>query len=421
MNRKPSYLAALTVACALGLAAQAPQPKPVAIVGARIVPVSGADIAVGTVVFAGGKITALGVHADVPRGATIIPGKGLSVYPGMMDDSTTLGIAEVTGAAPGTVDTNELGTFNPQLISSKSVNPTSDIIGTVRANGVTTALVSMRGGVIPAQASVVDLGLYTNDEMSVERETALWINFPSASGGGRGGRGGAAPAPNANPLRELNDYLDAARRYAAVSQPDGDPRPAMAAMKPYVTGQKPVIVSVTTAADIRAALRWGREQHLKLILAGARDAWETIPEIKAAGVPVLYGPVTAMPGSENDPYDAVYSTPGELAKAGIPFALITGSAADSRNLPYNAALAEAYGLASDAALRAITLSPAEILGLDHDLGSLAMGKRANLVVTTGDPLDPRTQIKQVYVDGLLMPESKHQRLYEQWLARPDGK
>ncbi|MGH9481045.1 MAG: amidohydrolase family protein [Terriglobales bacterium] len=410
----------LTVAAALGLAlaAQSPQPKPVAIVGARIVPVEGAVIPSGTIVFAGGKITAMGERAAVPGGATVVSGRGLSVYPGFIDANTTLGIAEVTGAAPGTVDTTELGAFNPQLISSVAVNPTSDIIGTVRANGVTSALVSMHGGLIPAQSSVIDLGVYTNDEMSVRRDAALWINLPSSAGGGRGGRGGLAPEPS-NPLQELGDYLDAARRYAPIASQTGFPQPAMAAMAPYVTGQLPVILAAASAADIRAAIRFGQQQHLKYILAGARDAWQAIPEIKAAGVPVLYGPLTALPTSENDPYDAIYATPAALAKAGIPFAIVTGSAADSRNLPYNAALAEAFGLAPDAALRAITLAPAQILGLDKELGSLVVGKRANLVVTTGDPLDPRTQFKSVYIDGNLMPPSKHQRLYEQWLARPD--
>ncbi|MGH9392689.1 MAG: amidohydrolase family protein [Terriglobales bacterium] len=402
--------------------AQAPQPKPVAIVGARIVPVSAAVIPSGTIVFENGKITALGERAQVPKGASVIPGRGLSVYPGMMDADTTLGIAEVTGAAPGTVDTNELGSFNPQLLASIGVNPGSDIIGTVRANGVTTALVAMRGGLIPSQASIVDLGIYTNDEMSVRRSAALWINLPGSGGGrvGAGGGGRGAAAAGGNPMQELGDYLEAARRYAAASGPIADPDPALAAMAPYVTAKLPVILTAASAADIRAAIAFGRQQHLKFILAGARDAWQVIPEIKAAGVAVLYGPLTAMPASENDPYDAVYSTPAALQKAGIPFALITGSAADSRNLPYNAALAEAYGLSAEEALKSITLSPAQILGLDAELGSLAVGKRANLVVASGDPIDPRSQIKSVYIDGQLMPPSKHQRLYQQWMTRPGG-
>ncbi|MGN6594226.1 MAG: amidohydrolase family protein [Terriglobales bacterium] len=416
---KTQLLAVLTFAAALA-AAQAPQPRPVAIVDARIVPVGAPVIAQGTIVFEHGRITALGAHAPVPKGAEVIRGKGLSVYPGMFDADTTVGIAEISGHAPGTMDVNELGDFNPQLVSSKSVNPTSDILGTVRANGVTTVLVAMRGGRISAQASLVDLGLYTNDEMSLERKTALWINFPS-SRGGRGGRGGAASgASTAEQLQQLADYFDAARRYAPIADKTQFPQPAMAAMAPYVTGKLPVIFSVSAAPDIRAAIKFGQAQHLKFILAGALDAWQVIPEIKAAGCPGLYGPLTSMPSSENDPYDAIYTTPAELAKAGIPFAIVTGSAADSRNLPYNAALAEAYGLAPEAALQAITLSPAKLLGVDSQVGSLAVGKRANLMVTSGDPLDPRTQIQSVYIDGLLMPPSKHKRLYDQWMARPDG-
>jgi imidazolonepropionase-like amidohydrolase len=415
-----SRLLWILAAGAAALVAQAPQPRAVAIVDARIVPVGAPVIAQGTIVFAHGKITALGTHVEVPKGAEIIRGKGIAVYPGMLDADTTVGIAEVSGHAPGTMDVNELGDFNPQLVSGKSVNPTSDILGTVRANGVTTVLVAMRGGRISAQASLVDLGLYTNDEMNLERKAALWINFPS-SRGGRGGRGGAAAGGStAQQLQQLADYFAAARRYAPIAGKTQFPQPAMAAMAPYATGAAPVIFSVSSAPDIRAAIKFGQEQHLKFILAGALDAWQVIPEIKAAGCAVLYGPLTSMPSSENDPYDAIYTTPAALARAGIPFAIVTGSAADSRNLPYNAALAEAYGLAPAAALEAVTISPAKILGVDSQVGTLAVGKRANLMVTSGDPLDPRTQIQSVYIDGLLMPPSKHKRLYDQWMARPDG-
>src|SRR6185312_1319593 len=270
--------------CAAALA-QAPQPKPVAIVDARIVPGVGPVIPSGTIVFENGKITALGAHAAVPKGATVVAGHGMSVYPGLFDADTTLGIAEVTGAAPGTVDTNELGDFNPQLLASIGVNPASDIIGTVRANGVTSALVAMRGGLIPAQASIIDLGIYTNDQMNVRRTAALWINLPSPGGrGGRGGQGGgnADTAAVEARMQSLRDYLADARRYAPVANRIAEPDPAMAAMVPYVTGHAPVIIGVSTEDQIKAAIAFGKAEHLKLILAGARDAWKVIPEIKAS-------------------------------------------------------------------------------------------------------------------------------------------
>jgi len=245
---------------------------------------------------------------------------------------------EVTGQAIGTVDTNELGDFNPQLISSVGVNPTSLVLDATRANGVTTALVTMRGGRIPAQASVIDLGLYTNDEMNVRRGAALWVNLPAGRGGG--GRGAGAERWRLREQRQRrrrrvrrpsSSLTIISTRPGATTQP-----PAMAAtptwptlaMQPYLEGKLPVIVPASAAADIRSAIDWGKKQKVKLVIAGANYAWQAIPDLQAAKnpdgtpVPVLYGPVTTMPGA-NDPYDAVYSAPAALAKANIPFAIIT--------------------------------------------------------------------------------------------------
>lgn len=217
----------------------------------------------------------------------------------------------------------------------------------------------------------------------------------------------------------LRDYWNAARRYAASADHAVDRDLALEAMAPYVSGRLPVILAVQRAEDIRAAIAFGEEMKLHYVLAGCNDAWEAVPELAQHHVPVILGEVTALPDSDNDPYDAPYSNAARLAAAGVPFAIATGSAVDSRNLPYNAALAEAYGLPAEEALKAITLYPAQILGLEHELGTLAPGLRANLIVTNGDPLDVRTTVKYLFIDGQPTSlDNKGLRLYREYGGKP---
>jgi len=416
------------------LAAPAPRQAgtPIAIVHAHIVPVGAPVISDGTLLMQDGTITAVGADVSVPGGATVIDAKGLWVYPGMFDANTTLGIAEIPLGAPGTMDVDEVGDFNPAEAAGVAVNPSSEIIGTTRANGVTTALTAPHGGVISGQGSVIDLGIGTTDQMNVRRDAALWVNFPQHHGQGDfyeryrrllAGEPPASPEERERAYRkqvdQLRDYFSAARRYADVTDHATDRDLAMESMAPYVAGRLPVVFQVDRAEDIRAAVAFGEEMKLKYVLAGCNDAWEAVPTLAEHHVPVILGEVTAMPTSDNDPYDAPYSNAAKLAAAGVPFAIATASAVDSRNLPYNAALAEAYGLPADEALKAITLYPAQILGLQDELGSLAPGKRANVIVTNGDPLDVRTTVRYLFIDGRPTPlDNKGLRLYREYGGKP---
>ncbi len=432
MNR--TLLAALAgTTLAAGLSAQAaPTASPpvrrsaFAITNATIVPVTGPRIASGTVVIQDGKITAVGAGVAVPAGAEVIDGKGLFVYPGLIDSGTRLGLVEI-GSVPGGQDTQELGEFNPQDAVLTAVNPHSVHFPITRANGVTSVITSATGGLIQGAAALIDVTGWTPDEMAEKGRAAMVMTYPRIAGRGRFGGGGRVggqaqgdPAEAQNrQVRALMDYLREARAYN--ERPDPSPRNlAYAALGPALRGEMPVIFDVQTEGQIRGALALADSFKLKVVLRGATDAWRLADTLAARKIPVIVGPMTETPDGDA-PYDAVYANPGVLAKAGVQIAFQTNDQGegDARNLPYNAALATAYGLDPDEALRAITINPARIWGVADRLGSLEAGKVANLFVTTGDPLDVRTTVKDVFIRGQLMPwDDRHTTLYRQFKARP---
>jgi imidazolonepropionase-like amidohydrolase len=410
------------------MAQQAPAtatPAAYAIRNATIVPVTGPRITGGTIVLRGGRIEALGAQVAVPADARVVDGTGLFVYPGLVDAGTSLGLVEI-GSVPGGDDTQELGDFNPHDDALTAVNSSSELIPTVRVNGVTTVITAARGGVISGQAALIDLLGWTQQEMAVLPRAGMVVTFPRVAGR-RGGRRGGADQPDQvdQQTRALRNYFADAKAYAdikarlAAGQPGTqETNLAMEAMVPVVRGESPVIFDVETAEQIRGALALADSFHLRVIFRGASQAWRVADTLAARHVPVILGPLTTFPRDE-DPYDAIYANPGVLARAGVRIAFQTASASDARNVAYNAALATAFGLDPDEALRALTINPAQIFGVADRYGSLEPGKVANVIVTTGDPLDARTDIRYVFIRGQLVPHTDRQtRLYEQFRARP---
>ena len=425
---------ALALAGAAPLAAQqqaaASRPAAVyAIRNATIVPVVGSRIQGGTIVLREGRIEAVGAGVQVPAGAQVIDGTGLFVYPGLFDAGTTLGLIEI-GSVPGGNDQQELGDFNPHDDALSAVNPTSELIPTVRVNGVTTVITAPRGGVIAGQAALMDLAGWTPQEMAVVPRAGMVLTFPRIAGGRRGF--GGPQRSDAEQREELNRQTRALQNYLrdAVAYSDVKARIAaggagtqeislpMEAMVPVVRGESPVIVEADNVEQIRGALALADSFHLRIILRSGRQAWRLADTLAARRIPVIVGPTTVSPG-DNDPYDAVYALPGALARAGVRIAFQTASASDARSVAYNAALATAYGLDPEQALRALTINPAQIFGVADRYGSLEAGKVANVMVTNGDPLDPRTQVRYVFIRGQLIPrDDRHNRLYEQFRVRP---
>ncbi len=434
--------AALAVAASLPLAplvaqlgSYNPEPGPratVAIRNARIVPVSGPVIENGTIVIADGRIQAVAANATIPAGAQVIDATGLSVYPGMMEAASTMGLSEIESGANATRDQSETGRFNPNAQAISAINPHSANIGVSRVVGITHVVSRPTGGLLSGQAALINLGGFTASGMAVVPAVASVIQLPGRGGGfrgfGRGGGGGGNPdAARDAAIDSLRQILDDAEAYgkamdAAAADPSL-PRPVadiiLASLVPVVRGEMPVIFPAESQADIRAAVEFAEERKLKPIIVGGRDSWRMTDFLVEHDVPVIFTHTMSNPQRDDDPYDANYSAASKLQQAGVRFAISSGeSDPDIRNLPYVAGMAAAFGLEPAEALRAVTLAPAEIFGVADRLGSLEVGKIANLVVTTGDILEARTDTRYLFIDGRNVPlDTKHSELYEMFKDR----
>jgi imidazolonepropionase-like amidohydrolase len=404
----------------------------VAITNATIVPVTAPTIARGTIVFDNGVITAISAGLEVPADASVIDGTGLSVYPGMIDSGTNIGLVEISSVA-GMVDTSELGDFNPNARAAVAINPHTEVIPVTRVNGVTNAVVVPEGGVISGQSALIQLSGWTPSEMVVRSPLAMHIRFPRLRGAPLSGSAQDDEAEKdrrknyTKELDRLRDVFRDAQAYGrAVSARAADANvrrfdrdPMLEALVPVVEGRMPVVLHADQARDIRAALDFADEFKLKAILAGADDASRVVADIKKRGIPVVLGPTLSLPSREDDPYDVLFANAKALQDAGILFAFQTGDAHNVRNLPYNAAAAAAFGLSKDEALKAVTINAARIWGVADRLGSLEVGKSATLIVTDGDPLEIRTNVRRVFIAGEDIPmDSRHTLLYEKFRQRP---
>jgi imidazolonepropionase-like amidohydrolase len=398
--------------------------------GVSLHPVMGPVIANALVQVANGKISAiqdLDKRGEVsyPAGATVVDAKGLHLYPGMIDTGTILGLTEL-GSARETQDFSEGGEFQPDLRALIGINPDSELIPVTRANGVLTVVTRPTGAIVSGQGAVVNLYGWTPQEMKLIDPFALHIEFPASqmlvSGSPDGPGPGRTFARKAREekLRLLKQQFEDARRDAEAIKSGINKQldPRRAALLPYVKGEKPVVISANRRADIVEALKWADEVKVKLILSGGIDAWKVADEIKKRNIPVLCGPFTVMPQEAHDTYDSQYAAAAKLHQAGIKFCIRSAGSTNTRNLPYEAAMAASYGLPIEEALKAVTLYPAQILGLADKLGSIELGKMANLVITDGDMLEPTTQVRGLFIAGVpLDPTSKQTRLYERYRER----
>ena len=410
-----------------------PGRKPtIAIRNATIYPVTSAPIENGTIVFSNGTITAVGKDVAVPQGATVIDGTGLRVYPGMIDSGSEVGLVEIS-AVPGTVDTNELGDINPNARAEIAVNPHSNVIPVTRVNGITTVITEPSGGIISGSSALIQLAGWTPQEMTVKAPVAMHIHFPRL----RGGRFAEVPQDEeaekearknyTQQVDKLRDVLRDAQAYAkAVAAREKDPNVkrydrdlVLEALVPVVEGREPVIVHASLERDIKAALKFADEMKLKVILADADDVQRVIPELKRRNIPVILGPILDLPPREDDPYDLLFTNAKALYDAGILFSIQSQDSHNARNLPYHAAACAAFGLPKDAALKAVTISPAQIFGVADKVGSLEAGKRADVILTDGDPLEILTHVKRLFIGGEdISLETNQTLLYEKFSKRP---
>jgi imidazolonepropionase-like amidohydrolase len=408
-------------------------PETILLHGATVHPVSGPDIADGSVLMRDGKIAEVGAHIVPPKGARVIELKGLHIYPGMIDSATEIGLTEIE-AVREMSDISDIGLFKPQLRAATAVNPASEHIPVTRANGITSVITSPGGGIVAGQSVLMHLSGWTMEDMVVRAPAAMRLEFPNIRTPNR--FGGAPETPgresayaNAKKryeqqLRELNDFMESAQRYRqakAAGGPDFEIDLKLEAMIPVLDGKVPMLIRAEKEKTIKEAIAFADKQKVRMILERGTEAWKVSAELKAHNIPVVLPPTLRLPEEEDEAYDKPFSIPGELSKAGVKFAFASfgpGAEDNPRNLPYEAAVAVGFGLPQQEALKAVTLYPAQIWGVADELGSVEKGKWADLIVTDGDPLETRTQIKQMFIKGAPVDlENKHHLLYEKYLAR----
>lgn len=403
-------------------------------------PVVGADIPGGAVLVIDGKIAEVGTHVVAPQDVRVVDGHGLHLYPGLMNAATNVGLDEI-GAIRDTVDLDEIGTFNPELRAEVAFNPSSEHIDVTRASGITT-VVSLPGGggrggrsggsVIAGQGALMHMEGWTWEDMAVRPSAVMDMSFPDIQTGGRGAIAALLGAPTRTfteaekeykqQLEKIDEFFDEARRYKlakAAGGPEFKRDIRLEAMIPVIDGKTPLLVRAERERMIKDAVEFADKEKVKIIIADPREIGNIGPLLKSHDIPVVLGKTFQLPMRDDDPYDAPYTLPDQFYKAGVKFCFGTFDVEFARNVPFEAAQAAAFGLPREEALKGITIHTAEILGVGDELGSIEKGKLGDFILTDGDPLEAKTNIKQMFIGGREVSlESRHTREYEKWMKRP---
>lgn len=425
-------MAVATVAALLALApvGATAQQETLAITGGRVHTMTGPAIDNGVVIVRDGRIVAVGgADTEVPAGATIVDATGMEVLPGFLDAVTRVGLTEI-GAVDVTNDSSELGDNNAHLQAATAVHPASEIIPVTRMTGVTQIVAAPTGSGIAGQGSAVALDGWTVEEMLIDPSVYMVVQWPTLQTRGfdrttftvfnRSFREAKEAYDEA--IAQLQEVLEEARRYDAADVGDDVLRRdlKLEALARVTRGELPMLVNVDDARGIRSAIEFAERNDVRIIIAGGEEAPAVAELLAEKGVAVILGPTQAMPPGPDDPYDYAYARPAKLHAAGVKFALSSFDASSARTLPFEIATAVPYGLPHEEALRAITIYPAQILGLDDRLGSIEPGKLANLAIIEGDPLEIDSRVAQLVIHGRVVDprDNKHDRLYERYRSRP---
>jgi imidazolonepropionase-like amidohydrolase len=425
-------LALLLTASAALAAPNVPPPaqeEPILITGATLHTVSGASIVGGRMLFSDGRIVAIGgadLNVQVP--ARVVDLSGLHVYPGLIDANTALGLVEIE-AVRATLDIAEPGPVNANVRAERAVNPDSELLPVARANGVLIALsVPNPGenGLIVGTSAAIQLDGWTWEDMTVRAPVGMHVFWP------------AMRVPDDVPevrrtelierrderIETLETSLEQAAAYRRARAADASTPVDLRweALLPVLAGELPLFAHAEDLMQIRHALNIAERFGLKMVLVGGADAWRIADELAAKQVPVIVATVNRAPQRRWEAYSTAFENAAKLVAAGVEVAIAgNGTAFDAahvRNLPYEAAKAVAHGLSRSQALESITLAPARILGIDARLGSLDVGKDATFIVTTGDPLETATDVRQAFVRGRAVDlATRHTTLHEKYSER----
>lgn len=398
--------------------------------GGKLLTITHGVIENGVLVMQKGKIIAVGAagSVSVPRDAKVIDVTGMTVYPGLIDSETHLGLTEISAdqMTDDLVETSD--EIMPHMHVYDAFHAETAVIPVTRINGVTNAIVAPASqDTLPGQDSFIQLYGRSADEMLLVRDIAMPLNFTGRQRRNQGQfqnykypstrMGMAAQLRQA--FLDAQDYDQKLAAYEKKKSSGGDDKDKdkdkekgpgtppkrdlkLEALLPYLHGQKPVVLAAEEPNDLLTALGLANEFHLKVVLNHLSHSAKLLDKVAATGFPVIVGPIYEQP-KEDERYDAVFKLPAEMAKRGIKIAFASYDAHNARNLPYAAGYATAFGLPHDEALKAITINPAQIWGVDNQLGSLDTGKTANVVVANGDPLDVKTDVKHVFIDGVEIP------------------
>jgi len=401
-------------------------------------PVTSPDIVNGSVLVIDGKIAEIGAKVVGPKGTKVYDGKGLQLYPGLINGASNVGLAEISSIRD-TVDLDEIGIFNPQLKAEVAFNPSSEHVQIVRAAGITTVLslpatgsnARGDGSIISGQASLMHLNGWTWEEMALKRGVVMDVTFPQIQRLSRQAQQflGTPTRTFADlerdyklKLEQLANFFEDARRYAkakAAGTADFQPDPKFEALLPVLDGKRPLFVRAEKERAIKDAVGFADKEKVKIIIAEPRELGATAGLLKQRGIPVVLGDTLFLPLTEDDAYDSQYSLPNQLYAAGVKFCFGTFDVEFARNVGFNAAAAAAFDLPPGEALKGVTINAAEIFGVSDQVGSIEKGKLADLILTDGDPLEAKTSIKAMFIAGKPVSlESRHTRLNDLWSSRP---
>lgn len=399
-----------------------PQEQPIAITHATVHPVSTPPVDDATVLFDQGRIVRVGRNVELPPGTQVVDARGKHVYPGLFNTDGVLGLLEIN-AVRATVDTSEVGSINPNVRAEVAVNPDSELIPVTRSGGVLLNLTTPQSGILAGTSAILQLDGWTTEELTLKSRAGMHLQWPALVESGDHDDHGKDEEKHDDQLRRIEELFDQAADYHAArtrnTQLPVDLR--WESLRPVLSGDVPLIVSARRAAQIQSAVAFASRRKLRLIIYEGFDAAECAGLLRSQDVPVIVAGVYRLPLRRHEAYDEAFTLPARLKKAKVRFC-IAGSArfdaANIRNLPYHAAMAIAFGLPREDALRAITLSPAEMLGVADRVGSLEVGKDATLIVTDGDVFDTATHVVQAFIQGRHVDLSdRHKRLYRKYQAR----
>jgi imidazolonepropionase-like amidohydrolase len=430
LHRRVTAFIALTAVLGTPAAAQTRGPDAYAITNARIVPGSGATIPRGTVVIRNGLITAVGPNASVPADARIVDGAGLTVYPGLIDALTSLALPAAPAgggggrgggggfggpAAPeptGPSVSSQPPGLRPEVLVADMIQPGGDAITAARNAGITATLTSPREGIFLGQSVLINLAGESGRDMIVQAPVGMHVAFNSLRGGYPGSLMGVFSALR-QILLDAQRYRDAQVMY--TKSPVGMRRPAfdpsLAALQPVLAREMPVVMYANSYPEIERALNLAQEFNLRVIIAGGMEAQRSAARLKAMNVPVLLTlnlprrMTPANPDAAPEPMSVLrgrveaQKTAGALAAAGVKFAFQSGGMANPADMMANVRREMQNGLTADQALRAFTVSPAEIFGVANRLGTVETGKIANLTIARGDLFAADGRVTQVFIDG----------------------